>query len=244
MTVRTTLVLLPGLDGSEIMLQPLLASLPSSVQPLVITYPGESDNTYDELLALVRPVVAELPRCYVLGWSFAGPLALMLAAAEPERVCGVILAASFVRAPTPVLPALRFALVPPAIWCWRLARRLPLWLLRPASDSLRRAKSETWRRVSARVIASRMRAIAAVDAAALLQACRQPMLYIASSADEIVPPRNAAEIRRLRPSVRLATIDGPHLALFTNPQAAAQAIADFIGHQAVIADREYRAASS
>jgi pimeloyl-ACP methyl ester carboxylesterase len=240
----TTLVLLPGLDGTEILLQPLLAALPRWIEPLVVTYPPEGDNAYPALLALARRAVADVRECHVLGWSFGGPLALMLAAAEPQKVRGVILAASFVRPPTPLLMRLRFALAAPPVWLWRAARRLPLWLLRPRTDALRRAKSQTWRRVSARVVAARLRAIAAMDAGALLLDCRQPVLYIASGADRIVPPCNAAEMRRLRPSVRLVTIAGPHLALFTNPQAAARAIGEFIAacHEAVTPAREYRAA--
>ena len=245
MTQATTLVLLPGLDGTDVMLQPLLASLPRSVRPVVITYPTSGDNVYPELLELVRRTIAGVPECYVLGWSFAGPLALMLAAAEPDKVRGVILSASFVRAPTPLLSMLRFALAPPPIWMWRAARRLPLWLFKPPTDDLRRAKSETWKRVSARAVAARLRAIAGVDASGLLHVCRQPVLYIASSADGIVPRRNADEMVRLRPSVGLVTIEGPHLAMFSNPRAAAQAIGQFIaGHQAVTPLHEHRAALS
>jgi pimeloyl-ACP methyl ester carboxylesterase len=245
MTTPTTLVLLPGLDGTDVLLQPLLASLPGSVQPLVVTYPAAGDNGYAGLLAIVRRAVADLPECYVLGWSFAGPLALMLAAAEPDKVRGVILSASFVRRPTALLGLLRFVLVAPPVWMWRAARRLPLWLFRPRTDDLRRAKSETWKRVSARVVAARLRAIAGVDTSGLLHVCRQPVLYIASSEDGIVPRRNAAEVVSLRPSVKLVTIEGPHLAMFSNPQAAAQAIAEFIGgHQAVTPLHEHRAALS
>src|SRR5919106_6205527 len=54
MTPPATLVLLPGLDGTEILLQPLLGSLPRAVRPLVVTYPVSGDNSYAELLALVR----------------------------------------------------------------------------------------------------------------------------------------------------------------------------------------------
>ena len=238
------LVLLPGLDGTEVLLEPLVASLPDSLQPRVLTYPPSGSNSYADLLALARRALADLPECYVLGWSFGGPLALMLAAAEPDKVRAVILSASFVRAPTPLLRLLGFALLPPLVWSWRAARRLPLWLFRPRSDALRRAKSETWQRVSAGVVAKRLRAVAGVDARALLESCRQPVLYIAATADGIVPRRNAAEILGLRPLARLASIEGPHLAMFTNPRAAARAIGEFISHQAVTDHQEYRAASS
>lgn len=230
----TTLVLLPGLDGTDIFFQPLLAALPPSVRPLVVSYPAATGQSYAELLALVRRTIADLPECHVLGWSFSGPLALMLAAAEPGKVRGVILAASFVRAPNPLLARLRFVLVGPVIWSWRAARRLPLWLLRPRTDALRQAKTRTWKQVSARVLAARLRAIMGVDARAPLREIAQPVLYLASSQDAIVPHRNRDEIVRLRPSVRLATIPGQHQAMYTHPHAAAQAIADFLAEVAPV----------
>jgi len=114
-----TLVLLPGLDGTEIFLQPLLGALPDGVRPLVVTYPLAGPNRYADLLAVVREAVAGIGEFHVLGWSFSGPLALMLANAEPQRVRSVILSASFVRPPRPELAMLRFALREPVIWLWR-----------------------------------------------------------------------------------------------------------------------------
>jgi pimeloyl-ACP methyl ester carboxylesterase len=78
-----TLVLLPGLDGTEIFLQPLLGALPDGVRPLVVTYPLAGPNRYADLLAVVREAVAGIGEFHVLGWSFSGPLALMLA--KPSR---------------------------------------------------------------------------------------------------------------------------------------------------------------
>ena len=224
---KTTLILLPGLDGTDIFYQPLLAALPDSVQPLVISYPASGNNSYAALLQLVRQTVADVPACHVLGWSFSGPLALMLAVAELHKVRGVILAATFVRLPNRLLSNLRFALAGPTVWSWRAVRRLPL-LLRPSTDPLRRAKMQSWKRVNARVLAARLRAILGVDVREPLCQCRQPMLYLASQRDDIVPRRNADEMLALQPSVRVVTIPGRHQAMYTHPEAAAQAIAEFI----------------
>lgn len=94
-----TLVLLPGLDGTDVFFRPLLATLPKWITPLVVQFPPVGVNEYPDLLAKVRNTLAEAARYYVLGWSFSGPLALMLAAAEPEKVQGVVLASTFVRPP-------------------------------------------------------------------------------------------------------------------------------------------------
>ncbi len=227
-TPATTLVLLPGLDGTDIFFQPLLAALPPGVLPLVIPYPQTGAQDYATLLLLVRNAIAELPACHVLGWSFSGPLALMLAAAEPDKVRGVILAASFVRAPNRLAARLRYALVGPVIWSWRAARRLPLWLFKPPTDPWRQAKTQTWKQVSARVLAARLRTVMAVDVRALVRDIPQPVLYLASRQDAVVPPRHVDEIVRLRPSVRVATLPGPHQAMYSHAQAAAQMLTAFI----------------
>ncbi len=225
---RTTLILLPGLDGTEVFFQPLLASLPQSVRPLVVCLPTSGANEYVDLLALVRNAVTKIPECYVLGWSFSGPLALMLAAAESNKVRGVILAATFVRSPHPRLARWRFAACTPVIWTIRVSRRAPGWLSRRPSDPVHRAKAETWARVRTHVIAARVRALLTVDARESLRHCRQPILYLAGSSDRVVPFHHAKEIVRLQPSVQVHTIEGPHMALYTNPEATAQAILQFI----------------
>src|SRR4030095_7858092 len=94
-----TLVLLPGLDGTEVFFRPLLASLPEWVRPHVVSFPPTDTTKYEDLLAFVREALSEIPSFYVLGSSFAGPLALMLAQAEPDKVRGVILATTFVSPP-------------------------------------------------------------------------------------------------------------------------------------------------
>jgi pimeloyl-ACP methyl ester carboxylesterase len=228
MTKVTTLLLLPGLDGTEIFFQPLLQALPESVRPVVVQYPPTGGERYDELLAIIRQAAAGIPEYFVLGWSFSGPLALMLAAAEPERVRGVILSATFVRPPRSWLRWAGFVPVEPVVWSWRVLRRLPLWLFRPRHDPMRSAKTQTWKRIPAGALARRLRMIADVDARAALRACRAPVLYLASRRDAVVPRHNVDEIRFERPTVQVAMIDGGHLAMYTNPRPAVQAIVRFI----------------
>jgi pimeloyl-[acyl-carrier protein] methyl ester esterase len=230
-TRTTTLVLLPGLDGTEIFFGPLLAALPAWVKPLVVTYPTSGANDYSHLLAVVRAAIEDSRDFYVLGWSFSGPLALMLAAKEPNRIRGVILCASFVRSPLPVLSSLRFAVVSPVVHLVRLARRTPL-LSNYSTDMLRHDKATTWARVPSRILAARARVILALDARDYLRECPRPVLYVAGSRDRIVPSWNAEEVVRELPSAKVVTIDGPHLALYTNPAAAVHAIVGFIRESA------------
>src|SRR3954452_5483832 len=53
-----TLVMLPGMDGSDMLFTPLRAGAPAGVDTIAIGYPSGPQNGYDDLLPLVR---ARLP---------------------------------------------------------------------------------------------------------------------------------------------------------------------------------------
>src|SRR5262245_5039352 len=89
------LILMPGMDGTGELFAPFLDALGDSIESCVLQYPTHEPLRYSELLPRVR---AELPHSgsfVLLGESFSGPLALMLAAEQPAGLCGVVLCASF-----------------------------------------------------------------------------------------------------------------------------------------------------
>lgn len=223
-----TLVLLPGLDGTEIFFGPLLAQLPPWIDPVVVTYPASGPNGYDDLMPVVLAAVQELEEFAILGWSFGGPLALMVAACKPAQVTGVLLCSTFVTAPHPALAPLRFAFIAPVIGAMRALRRLRFLVPGWATTELRKAKGRTWRRVNSRVLAKRARAALGIDARRLLAECRPPLMYLVSTRDEVIARRNLAEILAHAPHTQVAEIEGPHLALFTNPVQSAARIAGFL----------------
>jgi pimeloyl-ACP methyl ester carboxylesterase len=219
-----TLVLLPGLDGTDVFLRPLVRALPPHVTPVIVQFPDNGANDYEHLLEIVRDAVRDLDSYWVLGWSFSGPLALRLATDHRDCVRGVILCASFVRAPRPLLAWCRIGVVGPVYSVVRVARRVPSFLTRARTRETWNDKAETWARVSAGTLARRVRALLSVDAREALLHCEAAVVYLASSRDTVVPRRNADEILRLRSSTQLIVLDGPHMALYTQPREAAEAI--------------------
>lgn len=225
---KTTLVLLPGLDGTEIFFGPLLAQLPPWIDPVVVTYPASGPNAYDDLTPIVLQAIDGLAEFAILGWSFGGPLALMVADRMPSRVSAVMLCSSFVTPPHPALVPLRFAMTAPVIAAVRAVRRMRLRIPGWASAEMRKAKAMTWRRVTARVLAARARAAMGVDARRLLAECRPGILYLASTRDAVIPRASLDEVLAHAPHTEVAEIEGPHLALFTNPVQSAARIAGFL----------------
>lgn len=223
------LVLLPGLDGTEVFFRPLLAQLPPQIRTLVLSLPDRGPYGYDGLESEIRRHLEGLPAYYLLAASFSGPLAVRLAAAQPERVRGLILVATFLRAPKPCLVPLRFAIRAPLVWTLRLLRRLPVWLLHRRGDAVREAKNETWRRTSARALAGRARAVLTVDVRNRLAGCCVPLLCVAYAADRVVPRHYTREILASQPAGRYAVLAGGHLGMFTHARDLARCVAEFIG---------------
>lgn len=228
MSVVPTLVLLPGLDGTDVFLRPLVAALSPAIRSLVVTYPGSGAEEYRDAFEVVRRATEGLAEFYVLGLSFSGPLAVMLAAQEPKRVKGVILAATFVRPPHPRLRLFRFACHAPTLWMWRIFRRIPVWVLRSRRDPVRLAKAETLRSVPARAFAGRVRAVMDVDVSAALRRCAQPVLCLSFSRDLVVPRWNVDGILRAVPTATHATVAGGHFSGCTNSGVLAAEVEKFL----------------
>jgi pimeloyl-[acyl-carrier protein] methyl ester esterase len=219
------LLLLPGLDGTGRLFEPLLAALPPTVSPRVVAYPPDRPLGYGDLLPQVEAAAAGPGDFVVVGESFSGPLALMLAARRPPGLRGVVLSASFVRPPLPgpwraVVGAWMFRLGPPGLVAWML-------LGRHRRGRLGRVLGEAVRAVSPAALAARARAIAGVDVTAELRSCPVPILYLRASEDRVVRPRCWARVRAVRPDAARADLPGPHLLLQVAPAAAARVLASF-----------------
>ncbi|MBL6765833.1 MAG: alpha/beta hydrolase [Verrucomicrobiae bacterium] len=226
--MNTTLLLLPGMDGTDVFFRPLIEALPPSVRTIVVSLPTTGGSGYADLLDYVRQKVAQLSDFYVLGSSFSGPLAVLLAASEPERVRGIILSATFITSPRPRLSQFRFLMRGPVVGTTRFLRRLPIWFGRSKQDPFRIAKAETWTRVSSGTLAARIRILLAVDVRSELNRCRQPTLCVTFDDDEAVPREKAQEILREAQNAKSVNLSGPHLAMVLNPTPLAQEIEKFI----------------
>lgn len=113
---RITLLLLPGLDGTSVLFEPLLEHL--ELPARAVDYPQRRPTGYADLLPAVRDICPRDRPFILLGWSFSGPLALLAAAERPPGLAGVVLCASFVTKPVPYLPAAIRHLARPLLFHW------------------------------------------------------------------------------------------------------------------------------
>jgi pimeloyl-[acyl-carrier protein] methyl ester esterase len=219
------LVLLPGLDGTGLLFQPLLDVLPTNIKPITVSYPPDKILGYDELLPIVLEHLPKTESFVLLGESFSGPLALKVAATKPNTLKGLVLCASFVRCPYPFVPRYITALIYPFMFQWLkgLAKINAYKGSKLAIDMLNAISQ-----VQNQVLAHRVQEIIQVDVSQELAGCRLPILYLQGAKDFVVPKGNLRRILKTKPDVRCSRIDSSHMLLQTRPLQAVEAIRDFI----------------
>jgi pimeloyl-[acyl-carrier protein] methyl ester esterase len=223
---RPTLVLLPGLDGTGLLFRPFVAAMEGVCKVVTLAYPNHEALGYE---ALEEWVSAALPRSgplILLGESFSGPIAVALAAAQPERVCGVVLCCTFVRNPRPAMswlrPLIGVAPRPPA----RVAATALFG--RHATPALRAMLADALARVSRAALRARLNAVVGVDRSAAFSALAAPVMYLQAEDDRLVPPDALKCIQHLQPRTRVVRFAAPHGLLQSRPVETAEAVCDFV----------------
>lgn len=224
----STLVLLPGLDGTGRLFGDFVGSLGSGFEIVVVAYPTDRPLGYRELEEIVRSFLPVNRPYFLLVESFSGPLALSIASSAPIGLQGLVLCASFARNPLPffavVKPLLRLvsvAALPPALLGFFVLGRF-------STPALLAALMQTLAAVSPDALRARIRAVLSVDVADLLQDIRLPMLYLRAVEDRVVP-RASSELIVLRaPKATVVDLPAPHFMLQVSPSAAASAVTRFI----------------
>ncbi len=219
------MVLLPGLDGTGAFFGPLLRALPQHMKTGVIDYPSLPIMSYEDLSVHAAGRFPNGP-VIVLGESFSGPVATLLASQFPGRVKGLILASSFVSAPRPRW--LSHFLYVPGFEC--LAKTFACFALlgfRHAPENAALAQ-KIIPALPPALIQSRVALALAADYSQVLRHCRCPMLIIHGTQDLLVPPRYVNKVAQLRADATVCRFKGPHMLLQTAPAECAAQIAAFV----------------
>jgi len=230
MSAVISVVLLPGMDGTGRLFEPFIAELPSSLRPVVVSYPPERALGYAELEPHVEAACPVAEPFVILAESFSGPLAVRMAARGDSRLMAIVLVASFVRSPTSrwMLP-MRWLVGP---WCFQFAPSA--WVIRrflagdDAPDDLVASVRAAAGTVSPHVMAKRLRQVMEVEDRAILRQIRVPVLSLSGSQDRLVSARNSDDLRALGDRIESVVLDTPHLVLQRQPAAAARIIDEFL----------------
>lgn len=232
----TTLVLLPGLDGSGDFFDALCRQLPPQWRTHVVPYPGDRALSYDELARFVLAALPDDGPFVLLAESFSGPVAIQVAATRPAGLIGVVLCATFARNPRPLLrPLLGLTPVAPV-------RAAPMGMLSrcllgaEANASWAERIRQAMDKCSVAVLRKRAREVLLVDVRSQLADIRVPVLYLQATRDWVVPAAALVDMQRVLPGIHVARIDGPHFLLQAKPGSCAEQIAMFAERLAFASD--------
>ncbi len=223
------LVLLPGMDGTGTLFAGLVDALGEAVKTQIVGYPTDRCLSYQQLTDIARCALPSDGPFVLLGESFSGPVAIALAAEQPERLKGLVLCCSFATNPRPWLaaPAKRILqwpvpLPPMPILSAALLGRF-------STPALRKVLKTAVDSVQAEVLRSRLAQVMAVDASSQLREVQVPVLYLQASQDRLVPTAVAHHIQGLCPNTQLKCLPGPHMLLQSLPRECAALIQQFLG---------------
>lgn len=224
---KITIVLLPGLNGTAGLFDPLLSVATSEYELMVISYPTHQVNSYEELTEYVLEKVGSIKgRFVVVGESFSGPIAILLSSKRIDGLIGTVLVATFASAPYFTL-----AKYLPWVLIFTLAKVL-YWLRIKFSDtktlSILKAASIELKKVSPMVLAARTRAALTVDVDKKLQQSTVPMIYFRAKYDVVVPKWNLKKVTKIKPDINVVTFNTNHFLLQSLPQQAWESIDKFI----------------
>nr|WP_248858085.1 lysophospholipase [Stenotrophomonas maltophilia] len=206
--VMLPVVMLPGLDGTGLLSAHFVEAMQArGIQMQVLPMPARGPQDYTTLASILRPQLPASP-FVLLADSFAGPLAVELAAAPPPGLRGLVLSTTFARRPVPPLALMARLL----LGQWRTRANL-------------RELSLAITQVPAATLRQRAAATLQVDVRALLPELVLPTLCLHAQQDRLLWPPSVAELQVLLPDARHVSLQGPHLLLQARADAAAAEIA-------------------
>lgn len=217
-------VMLPGLDGTGLLSAHFVEAMQARGQQMqVLPLPLQGPQDYATLASILGPQLPASP-FVLLAESFAGPLAIELAAAGLPGLRGLILSTTFARRPVP-LPAASARMLAPAWPLPPLALMARLLLGQWRTRANLRELGQAITQVPAAILRQRAATTLQADVRALLPELVLPTLCLHGRQDRLLWPPSVAELQALLPDARHVSLEGPHLLLQARADAAAAEVA-------------------
>lgn len=221
---KMKLVLLPGLDGTGKLFVPLIEALPSSINVQIITYPLDKEQPYDELIEYVKQ---NLPTedFVLLAESFSGPIAYQIALTKPKQLKSLILVATFLENPRPIL--LKF-IRNSRLFAFPIPTIISKVFFLGFSVKTKTIElfNEAIKTVSPRVIAYRLKEITQLKIGN--EKIKLKTTYIQASNDKLVPSKSLKDWQKVCNDIDVLKIKGEHFILQANPIRCAEVVSEAV----------------
>jgi pimeloyl-ACP methyl ester carboxylesterase len=224
MAAAREIVLLPGLDGTGDLFDPLAARLADEFTVKVVRYPNDPSLGYAGYAELVRNVIGQR-EVFLLGESFSGPVAVRVATQLRRQVKGLVLAATFLKNPWPGWLIRRASRTDPETTPKRI--RDAILMGSYGDDELREKVDRIVRSLSRPVRAARLKAIAEVDVRDDFAKLDCPTLVLHGREDWLVAMKTIQKAVCRKGGARMVAFPAAHMLLQTCATDCAAEISAF-----------------
>ena len=225
---QTTLIMLPGLDGTGLVFDPLLEHLPEEIEVQVVRYPANRVMSFQEHVDFARKQLPRKKPFVLLAESFSGPIGLQILSDPPDNLKGVLLVATFARHPTPFF--LDAGLYLPQKLILNLFTKTLLgrfFCLGGAPSEAVNIFQNALKSVKLSVLSNRLKILAELPPPPEIS-FSGPCLYLQPKNDRLIPERATVPLQQLLPQLQIEQLPGPHITLLAHPETGAQIISKFI----------------
>ena len=220
------LLMLPGLDGTGQLFEPLLKSLGARWPSRVMRYPADPGCGYAELLTWVQDQIPNDQPLFILAESFSGPLAIELAARRPQQVRVLVLCCTFASNPQSGLRWGKGLLPWMPLVTWPRWPMLRLLMGPYGTTEARQQMADVVSALPADLVRARLAAVMAVDVREALRSLTQPVWVLQADADALVPSSATQKLCDGLVQAKRVRLAGPHALLQACPEAAAVVLRD------------------
>lgn len=229
--------LLPGLDGSGVILQKLSEALTRlGMRVFVVSYPKEDSYNYEDYANYVKNYINECigveQSFSVFAESFGGPIIPLLYKSLHSRIEKIIFCASFVTNPMVGARVLKF--FNKSIQASRissLAYMVNFLGLNPSSDAVE-IFNKAQQGLTDSLVRARINEVLSLSNSgkelAHFNNISTPILYIQARYDTVVLPKGYFSLKRLNPHTQLKVLSSSHLVSYVQSHKVAEEIYYFL----------------
>ncbi len=213
-------VLLPGLDGTGRLFDPLVQAFSASVDVQIISYEADEKASYEELVSQVWDALPS-EEFVLVAESFSGVIAYEIGLRQPKYLKHIIFVATFLQSPRPLLLPWIFSKYMLLKWIPDFVVKL-FFLGRSVSQETLGLFQKTLTCVDRDVLFSRLMLIRK------LQLKKEPLMiastYIEAREDMLVPNHSVETFKMVCKKLDVLCLKGPHLLLQASPKESAEVL--------------------
>jgi pimeloyl-ACP methyl ester carboxylesterase len=220
--------LLPGLDGTGELFDPVIPVLEKHFEIHVVRYTDE--HTFDDYVDSALAQLPEKTPLSLVAESFSGPIAITLLADKALDFRASVLSATFCSSPLPFLTRLSKYL-PEKFFSSNPVSKMLLDFCAAGGDAdpeLRKKALALLEAVDPVHIQNRIKLVNELDVTEKVGKIDVPLLYIRASKDRVVPARSGAAIMKHAKELKIKQVRGWHMILQTQPEKCAALIVDHV----------------